>query len=181
MDNFGSRIHALAERSVVGPRFKAFITRWEQINAPPPKPDSPSQQAKEPSTLRKWGQGTLDTEEESYFNADDDDEHEGTEGEVLTPGRPLATPPTAKNAPLLPQQQSLKRKRLSGGVVTRSEAARGRSAELTGLVRQPSRITLNPSMPTSSHTSPIVVPQPYPIRGLGLDYDDNDDDIPFIE
>ncbi|KAF8339200.1 component of IIS longevity pathway SMK-1-domain-containing protein [Cantharellus anzutake] len=163
MDNFGPRIHALAERSVVGPRFKAFITRWEQINAPPPKPDSPSEQAKEPSTLRKWGQGTLDTEEESYFNADDDDEHE------------------AKGAPSSPQQQSLKRKRVSGGVVTRSEAARGRSAELTGLVRQPGRITLNPSMSTSSHTSPIAVPQPYPIRGLGLDYDDNDDDIPFIE
>ncbi|TBU63354.1 component of IIS longevity pathway SMK-1-domain-containing protein [Dichomitus squalens] len=72
MTKHGDTIRALSESSVVGPRFRDFISRWEMNIEPPPI----ERIEKLPSTpSRGWGQGKLlDTAEEDYFNQDDDED-----------------------------------------------------------------------------------------------------------
>ncbi|OCH94520.1 DUF625-domain-containing protein [Obba rivulosa] len=66
-------IRQLADSSLGGPRFKAFIQRYEMNVEPMPKDEKPEQLI--PNGARGWGQGRLlEAEEEDYFNADDDEE-----------------------------------------------------------------------------------------------------------
>ncbi|KAI8982774.1 DUF625-domain-containing protein [Trametes punicea] len=73
MSKHGQLVRTLAESPLVGSRFKDFIARWEMNNEPPPVEKA---EKLPPSTpQRGWGQGRLlDTAEEDYFNADDDEE-----------------------------------------------------------------------------------------------------------
>ncbi|CDO73840.1 hypothetical protein BN946_scf185015.g169 [Trametes cinnabarina] len=66
-------VRTLAESPLVGSRFKDFIARWEMNNEPPPVEKAEKHPLGTPQ--RGWGQGRLlDTAEEDYFNADDDEE-----------------------------------------------------------------------------------------------------------
>ncbi|KAI0774738.1 DUF625-domain-containing protein [Trametes elegans] len=71
MTKHGDMVRALAESPLVGSRFKDFIARWEMNNEPPPV----EKQFPPGTPQRGWGQGKLlDTAEEDYFNADDDED-----------------------------------------------------------------------------------------------------------
>ncbi|KAI0371515.1 DUF625-domain-containing protein [Pilatotrama ljubarskyi] len=73
MTKHGDLVRALAESPLVGARFKDFIARWEMNNEPPPVEKVEKHPLGTPQ--RGWGQGRLlDTSEEDYFNADDDEE-----------------------------------------------------------------------------------------------------------
>ncbi|KAI0355408.1 DUF625-domain-containing protein [Trametes cingulata] len=73
MTKHGDIVRALAESPLVGARFKDFIARWEMNNEPPPVEKVEKHPLSTPQ--RGWGQGRLlDTSEEDYFNADDDEE-----------------------------------------------------------------------------------------------------------
>ncbi|KDQ21121.1 hypothetical protein BOTBODRAFT_125070 [Botryobasidium botryosum FD-172 SS1] len=74
MTQHGVRIQELVKVPMLAPRLRLFINRWEQNCQPPPDPTSDRQSANASGT-RRWGQGQLlDDEEESYFNASDEDE-----------------------------------------------------------------------------------------------------------
>ncbi|KAI9057414.1 DUF625-domain-containing protein [Trametes sanguinea] len=73
MTKHGDMVRTLAESPLVGSRFKDFIARWEMNNEPPPIEKIEKHPLGTPQ--RGWGQGRLlDTAEEDYFNADDDEE-----------------------------------------------------------------------------------------------------------
>ncbi|KAI0650842.1 DUF625-domain-containing protein [Trametes meyenii] len=73
MTKHGDLVRSLAESPLVGSRFKDFIARWDMNNEPPPVEKIEKVPLGTPQ--RGWGQGkSLDTAEEDYFNADDDDE-----------------------------------------------------------------------------------------------------------
>lgn len=131
MTKHGDTIRALAESSVVGPRFKDFIARWEMNIEPPPveRVDKyVNTRSMPPSTLthgcrtpmgtpQRWGQGRLpDTLEEDYFNREDDDD------ETI----PIVSTP--------PPKGMVKRKRLRAGLPV---PARGASKPFNGLIRTP--------------------------------------------
>ncbi|KIM63610.1 hypothetical protein SCLCIDRAFT_1214004 [Scleroderma citrinum Foug A] len=63
-------IQQLAAMPLGGPRFMAFIRRWE-INIEPPPPEEVHTDREVKSSFRIGR--PIDTEEENYFNADDDD------------------------------------------------------------------------------------------------------------
>ncbi|OBZ70243.1 hypothetical protein A0H81_09778 [Grifola frondosa] len=87
-------IRTLADSPLGGPRFKAFIRRWEMNVEPPPLEEKIEKVI--PNVPRRWGQGRLlEVEEEDYFNTDDDEE------DVL----PIISTP--------PKGHTLKRKRRS--------------------------------------------------------------------
>ncbi|KAF9513249.1 hypothetical protein BS47DRAFT_980933 [Hydnum rufescens UP504] len=197
MEVHGTRVRALAEREVVGPRFKAFINRWEQITAPPPKSDAnASTETKDISALRRWGQGTsMEAEEESYFNTDEEEEVVSASSSSPPPSTPISPVAwtRAQHA-----AQNLKRKRGNAGSARGGmpSAAGARDNPVTrprllastprnakhGSVSHELKITANthPALSTSKtgvSTSPIVMPQPYPVRLSLVDYDDNDDDL----
>ncbi|CCM03359.1 uncharacterized protein FIBRA_05488 [Fibroporia radiculosa] len=92
-----AKIKALAETHLGGPRFHNFIRRWEMNIAPPPEEEEKIEKPI-PHSVRRWGQGRLlETEEEDYFNADDDEEFSPV----------ISSPPT--------RGIGLKRKRMRGG------------------------------------------------------------------
>ncbi|KAL6307189.1 component of IIS longevity pathway SMK-1-domain-containing protein [Sparassis latifolia] len=95
MTVYGPRVRELAESPMGGPRFKAFIRRWEMNVEPPPEEEKPEKLPL--NGPRRWGEGRLlEAEEEDYFNADDDDD------EIV----PVVSTPPRGNA--------LKRKRMRG-------------------------------------------------------------------
>ncbi|KAK7696144.1 hypothetical protein QCA50_000795 [Cerrena zonata] len=69
-------VKSLADSQLGGPRFKAFVRRWEINIEPPPKEEEKVEQVRANGIgIRKWGQGRLmEAEEEDYFNTDDDDD-----------------------------------------------------------------------------------------------------------
>ncbi|KAH9939250.1 component of IIS longevity pathway SMK-1-domain-containing protein [Epithele typhae] len=70
MTKHGELVKSLAESPLVGSRFKDFIARWEMNIEPPPL-----EKMDKPATPQRWTQPRLlDTAEEDYFNADDDEE-----------------------------------------------------------------------------------------------------------
>jgi len=67
-------VRQLADSTLGGPRFKAFIQRYEMNVEPLPKEEKTPEQLV-PNGARRWGQGVLlEAEEEDYFNADDEEE-----------------------------------------------------------------------------------------------------------
>ncbi|KAG6334864.1 hypothetical protein ID866_4224 [Astraeus odoratus] len=63
-------IEQLSHTRLGGPRFVAFIRRWEiNIEPPPKEEEQPDQDVRDAHRLGR----TIDAEEEDYFNADDDD------------------------------------------------------------------------------------------------------------
>ncbi|KZS97836.1 DUF625-domain-containing protein [Sistotremastrum niveocremeum HHB9708] len=117
MTRHETKIRALADQPIVGPRFQAFIRRWEQNVEPPPTVEG-DQKSSDASTSKKWGQGRgMEAEEEEWFNDSDEEE----------PPSPLW-----QNA----QTQSPlvgKRKRLpKGGSSTTSNGRRNTALKLTG-------------------------------------------------
>ncbi|KAH9899446.1 DUF625-domain-containing protein [Cubamyces lactineus] len=73
MTKHGELVRKLADSPLVGSRFKDFIARWEMNNEPPPVEKAEKFPPNTPQ--RGWGQGKLlDTAEEDYFNADEDEE-----------------------------------------------------------------------------------------------------------
>ncbi|OJT09072.1 hypothetical protein TRAPUB_15 [Trametes pubescens] len=73
MTKHGDLVRSLAGSPLVAERFKDFIARWEMNNEPPPVEKVEKLPVGTPQ--RGWGQGKLlDTAEEDYFNADDDDD-----------------------------------------------------------------------------------------------------------
>ncbi|KIY42881.1 DUF625-domain-containing protein [Fistulina hepatica ATCC 64428] len=72
MEKHGDIIRELAKSPIGAERFQSFIMRWEINLEPPPSPET---KLVKPET-RLWsaaGRG-MDTQEEDYFNADDEDE-----------------------------------------------------------------------------------------------------------
>jgi protein phosphatase 4 regulatory subunit 3 len=91
MTRYEPEIRRLAETPLGGPRFQSFIRRWEMNNEPLPPAEEKSDkytlllcpyQFSDPlrrrTDARIWpGQGPrIETEEEDYFNADDDEDDE---------------------------------------------------------------------------------------------------------
>lgn len=148
-------VKSLADSHLGGPRFKAFIRRWEINIEPPPKEEEKVEQyvrfCSQPGYptlisrsrrvrpngigIRKWGQGRLmEAEEEDYFNTDDD------EDEIL----PVLTASVFQKA----AQGSLKRKRPRGS-----------------------------STPIRQLRSPFALAPRGPPLGSLVDYDDGDDPV----
>ncbi|GJE87442.1 hypothetical protein PsYK624_035250 [Phanerochaete sordida] len=102
MTKHESKVRELSTTSLGGPRFSAFIRRWEMNIEPPPKEDEKVEKPI-PGGPRRWGQGRLvEAEEEDWFHADDDDEEPF--GVSLFPGNGK-------------QQNMLKRKRARGASI----------------------------------------------------------------
>ncbi|KAF5393184.1 hypothetical protein D9757_001190 [Collybiopsis confluens] len=74
MTKHEAEIKALAETPLGSQRFQLFISRWDMNNEPPPPPEE-SKPDKSLDT-RGWppGSRTLEAEEESYFNGDEDED-----------------------------------------------------------------------------------------------------------
>ncbi|KAH9854932.1 DUF625-domain-containing protein [Lenzites betulinus] len=86
MTKHGDVVRALATSPLVGARFRDFIAKWEMNNEPPPVETVDKVLPGTPQ--RGWGQGKLlDTAEEDYFNADDDDD------DPIQPIPIVSTPP----------------------------------------------------------------------------------------
>jgi len=100
MTKYEPEIRKLAGTPLGGPRFMAFIRRWEMNNEPPPK-----EEKIEKPDLRVPSQSRMvEVEEEDYFNRDDDDDF------ILPIAAPLIPRAQAPSPPL----NLLKRKRRTG-------------------------------------------------------------------
>lgn len=102
MTKHESKIRELSTTPLGGPRFSAFIRRWEMNIEPPPKEED---KVEKPIAggARRWGQGRLlEAEEEDWFNADDDEEEPFTATLFPSNGK---------------QQNALKRKRPRGASI----------------------------------------------------------------
>ncbi|CAK5262860.1 unnamed protein product [Mycena citricolor] len=96
-----AEIRQLANTALAGSCFQQFIQRWEMNNEPPPPEGTPVEKPAEP----RWPSAVRaqDTEEEDYFNADDDED--------------AYIPPISQHQVV---RGGLKRKRASSSVVPRS-------------------------------------------------------------
>ncbi|KAI0080632.1 DUF625-domain-containing protein [Panus rudis PR-1116 ss-1] len=114
-------VEALSKTRLGGPRFVALKQRHDINMEGPPKEEKSEQQYA--NGIRRWGQGRLlDTEEEDYFNADDDDD------EIVPVS--IAFP----KSPQL-QQNTLKRKRRPSNLPIRQQPPPiARAAPLGSLV-----------------------------------------------
>ncbi|KIJ20439.1 hypothetical protein PAXINDRAFT_166491 [Paxillus involutus ATCC 200175] len=70
MTNHGDVVRKLSHTTLGGPRFSAFIRRWEINVEPPPQEEAKNERASTDS--RRIGRNS-DAEEEEYFNGDDDE------------------------------------------------------------------------------------------------------------
>ncbi|KIJ20423.1 hypothetical protein PAXINDRAFT_7664 [Paxillus involutus ATCC 200175] len=70
MTNHGDIVRKLSHTTLGGPRFSAFIRRWEINVEPPPQEEAKNERASTDS--RRIGRNS-DVEEEEYFNGDDDE------------------------------------------------------------------------------------------------------------
>ncbi|KAF9226763.1 DUF625-domain-containing protein [Gyrodon lividus] len=70
MINHGDIVRKLSDTTLGGPRFSAFIRRWEINVEPPPQEEAKNERTSTDS--RRMGRNS-DVEEEEYFNRDDDE------------------------------------------------------------------------------------------------------------
>ncbi|KIJ69852.1 hypothetical protein HYDPIDRAFT_104481 [Hydnomerulius pinastri MD-312] len=153
MTNHGGSIRQLGDAPLGGPRFGAFIRRWEINVEPPPKEEVKNDRGfRDP---RRMGRNT-DAEEEDYFNGDDD------ESDALPPY--ISSPNLGGRAasPL----SALKRKRR--GAMVAAKALRPQSLVLPRTPPLPSLMDYGeededigpPTPPDTSSTSPTSKTSP---------------------
>ncbi|KAI9448098.1 component of IIS longevity pathway SMK-1-domain-containing protein [Lactarius indigo] len=155
MTNYEDRVRQLSESRFCGQCFRSFVRRYEMNIHPPPEAEEkplPSQ----PSEMRR-----VDLAEESYFNADDEEDEE--DGDVPGP-HPAPTSPTLPSPLLSPplsrfQFAQKRRRQRTPGIPLR-----------TGLAGLGGSGTQRVPVPAT----PIHLPRTPPINAL-VDYRDDDE------
>lgn len=161
MTKHEDKIKTLAASALGGPRFQAFIRRYEiNIEPPPKEEEKPAEKCVAwlfpknfitdlrfrivPNGGARWGQGRLlETEEEDYFNGDDDDDE-------------IIPVPTAAQVFPRGNANTIKRKRPRG-------------SSLTSTSQRPPKSSLVGGVP-AQRPAPVATP---PLGGL-VDYEDDD-------
>ncbi|THH31907.1 hypothetical protein EUX98_g2284 [Antrodiella citrinella] len=128
MTKHGDKIRLLAASPLGGPRFHAFIRRYEMNIEPPPKEEEKVADKPAANGARRWG---MEVEEEDYFNAEDDDD-EIVPVLTFSPGFP-------RGAGSLP----LKRKRPRSSSLTQQQQQ-----------QRPSKSSLMGAVPSTRTTTP---------------------------
>ncbi|KAG7097393.1 hypothetical protein E1B28_004743 [Marasmius oreades] len=146
MTKHEEEIKALAASPLGGQRFVSFIQRWEVNNEPPPP-----EEVKQESPDRSWPtqSWTLETEEDSYFNADDDDD-DGVIPSISQQNWSRGSGPSPPLAGMHPGHKRKRRMAVAGAPIG------------------------NQAVRTPNHT-----PNNAPFLGSLVDYDDDDEDSPL--